>query len=238
MLLSGLIKFGGYVNTKLVIAAALLVLAGHATVFAGQDSPEWVQAQIADALRAAPPTITAGARIYAFKEDGERVLVRDGDGPYTCVASGSNSFRVGKPEFPNPDPICADQNAWAYFEAVWAESNPLKPSKPLPTVPGMAWMLAGMNIAAGGITYGQDSDSVVGIMSNPAASDGDDHVRMSPHIMILPLPVDAQQAGMPVTFDPTNSGLTWVMGAGTTMAHVHVHFSEEMRDALLRVSTE
>ncbi len=225
-------------KTKLIITAAFVVFGGTATIAADQNSPEWVQTQIEDALRAAPPTVTANARIYAFQENGERVLVRDGDGPYTCVASGSNSFRVGKPAFPNPDPICADQNAWAYFEAVWAESNPSNPSKPLPTVPGMAWMLAGMNIAAGGITYGRDGGSVVGIMSNSDAIGGDDHVLMSPHVMILPLPVDAQKARMPVTFDPANSENTWVMGGGSKFAHVHVHFTKEMRDALLRISKE
>jgi hypothetical protein len=225
-------------SAKLFIIALGLVFGGPVTVFADQDSPEWVKAQIEDALRAAPPTATRNAKIYAFTDDGERVLVRDGNGPYTCVASGSNSLRVGKPAFPYPDPICADQNAWAYFDAVWAESNPLSPSKPLPTVPGMAWMLGGMNISAGGIKYGQDGDSVVGIMSNSGMSNGDDHVQMSPHIMILPLPVDAQEAEMPVTFDPTNSDSTWVMAAGTTLAHVHVHFTEKMRDALLRISTE
>jgi hypothetical protein len=225
-------------NTKLVIIALFLISGSPMTVFADQDSPEWVQAQIADALRAAPPTVTENAKLYAFTDNGERVLVRDGNGPYTCVASGSNSLRVGKPAFPYPDPICADQNAWAYFDAVWAESNPLKPSRPLPTVPGMAWMLGGMNISAGGIKYGQDGDSVVGIMSNSGMSNGDDHVRMSPHIMILPLPVDAQEAEMPVTFDPSNSDSTWVMASGTTLAHVHVHFTEKMRDALLRISTK
>ncbi len=224
-------------DTKLVITAVFVVFGSSATVF-GQNSPEWIQAQIEDALRAAPPIITAEAKIYAFEENGERVLVRDGDGPYTCVASGSNSLRVGQPEFPYPDPLCADQNAWAYFEAVWAESNPLNPSKPLPTVPGMVWMLAGMNIAAGGITYGQDGDSVVGIMSDSGTSDSDDHVQMSSHIMILPLPVNAKEAALPVTFDPMNSEWTWVMAAGTTLAHVHVHFTEEAREALLRVSTE
>lgn len=222
-------------NSRFVIAAVFVVFGGPATVFADQNSPQWVQTQIKDALRAAPPTVTENARIYAFEENGERVLIRDGDGPYTCVASGSNSLRVGKPEFPYPDPLCADQNAWAYFEAVWAESNPLKPSRPLPTVPGMVWMLAGMNISAGGITYGEDGDSVVGIMSNMDSSSSDDHVQMSPHIMILPLPVNAKEAALPVTFDPTNSEWTWVMAAGTTLAHVHVHFTEEAREALLRI---
>ncbi len=99
-------------------------------------------------------------------------------------------------------------------------------------------MLGGMNISAGGIKYGQDGDSVVGIMNNSGMSNSDDHVQLTPHIMILPLPVDAHEAEMPVTFDPTRSDSTWVMAAGTTLAHVHVHFTAEMRDALLRISTE
>jgi hypothetical protein len=225
-------------NSKLAVIGVIMVLGGPATVFADQDSLEWVQAQIEDALRAAPPTVTAGAKIYAFEEDGERVLVRDGTGPYTCVASGSSSLRVGKPKFPYPDPFCADQNAWAYYEAAWAEANPLNPSKPLPTVPGIVWMLAGMNIAAGGITYGADADSVVGIMGNFGTSDSDAHVQMSPHIMIRPLPINTQETEIPVTFDPTNSEATWVMAAGTTAAHIHFHFTKAMRDALMRIPAE
>jgi hypothetical protein len=224
--------------TKIVITTVFVVFGGPATVVADLNSPGWAQAQIEDALRAAPPIVTEGAKIYAFEENGERVLVRNGDGPYTCVASGSSSIRVGKPKFPYPDPFCADQNAWAYTEAVWAESNPLNPSKPLPTAPGMVWMLAGMNIAAGGITYGKDDDSVVGILSNYGTSGSDAHVQMSPHIMIKPLPIDAQEAKLPVTFDPGNSESTWVMAAGTTLAHVHVHFTEEATEALMRIPTE
>ena len=223
-------------NTKLVIAAAVVVSGSLAAVPTAQNSPEWVQTQIEDALRAAPPTVTEDAKIYAFSDDGERVLVREGGGPYTCVASGSNSLRVGKPAFPYPDPLCADQNAWAFFEAVWTEADPLNPSKPLPTVPGMVWMLAGMNIAAGGITYGRDGRAVVGVMDSSGPSDGTDHVQMSPHIMILPLPVDAQSAALPAKFNPKHADTTWVMAAGTNLAHVHVHFTEDARDALLQVS--
>ena len=79
---------------KLGVFAVFLTI-GPVTVIADQDSPEWVQSQIADVLRAAPLTVTQNAKIYAFHDNGERVLVRDGDGPYTCVASGSNSLRVG-----------------------------------------------------------------------------------------------------------------------------------------------
>jgi uncharacterized protein (DUF849 family) len=56
--------------------------------------------------------------------------------------------------------------------------------------------------------------------------------------MIKPLPIDAQEAKLPVTFDPGNSESTWVMAAGTTLAHVHVHFTEEATEALMRIPTE
>jgi hypothetical protein len=46
---------------------------------------DWEQAQIADALRAAPPTVTHTARIYAWHPDGQLVLVRDGPGPYMAL---------------------------------------------------------------------------------------------------------------------------------------------------------
>jgi hypothetical protein len=92
--------------------------------------------------------VTYNAKIYAW-EGTKRVLVRDGDGPYTCFASGSNSLRLGKPPLPYPDSACADQNAWAFLEAFWAEPDPMKPSKPLPRAPGIVWMLAGMNVVQG-----------------------------------------------------------------------------------------
>jgi hypothetical protein len=74
-------------------------------------SANWEHVQIADALRAAPPTVTHTAKIYAWQPYGQLVLVRDGPGPYTCVASGSSSLRFGKPPRPSPDPFCADPNA-------------------------------------------------------------------------------------------------------------------------------
>ena len=62
----------------------------------------WKAKMIADALLAAPPSVTATAKIYAWTDKGELTMVRDGDGPYTCVASGSFSVRVGKPPLPTP----------------------------------------------------------------------------------------------------------------------------------------
>ena len=106
---------------------------------------DWEQAQIADALRAAPPTVTHQARIYAWQPFGQLVLVRDGPGPYTCVASGSASLRLAKPPLPSPDPFCADPHAWAFIQAYWTEEDPDSTEAiiPLPRGPGLVWMLAG-----------------------------------------------------------------------------------------------
>ena len=61
---------------------------------------KWKSEAIADALLAAPPSVTDDAAIYGWTADGELILVRHGTGPYTCVSSDAFSLRVGKPPLP------------------------------------------------------------------------------------------------------------------------------------------
>jgi hypothetical protein len=167
---------------------------------------QWADSQIADAIRAAPPSVTNDAQIYAWKKTGETaelVKVRDGSGPYKCVASGSWSIRVGKQKRPHPDSFCADQNAWAFFQAVWEK-------KPLPTAPGMCWMLAGMNVPK-----------------------GKGFISMSPHIMIIPLPVDEGAAGLPSSYNEDDPYKMWIMLPGKKAEHLHVHFPEKVLSAIM-----
>ena len=81
------------------------------------DGHDWKEKQIKDALLAAPPVITDDATIYGWDESqgGEMTLLRLGTGNYTCLASGFGSLRLGKPLEPIPGPLCADENAWAFF---------------------------------------------------------------------------------------------------------------------------
>ena len=123
---------------------------------------KWKAEMIADALLAAPPSVTATAKIYAWSDKGELTLVRDGNGPYTCIASGSFSVRVGKPPLPYPDPMCMDPNGWAFLQAVWAEKTPLTPAKPYPNSPGLVWMLAGMNVEKGAVALGAGEETKIG----------------------------------------------------------------------------
>lgn len=185
----------------------------------------WAQAQIDDAMRAAPETVTTGARIFAWRGK-QLVQVRDGIGPYTCVASGSWSLRLGKPSLPYPDPLCADQNAWTYLQALWSEPDPMHPAKPFPRAPGLVWMLAGMDVVNGKVAYG--SNAIV-----KAGNAEDKTITMTPHVMILPLSLDAKMAGLPTAYDPAHG--MWVMGAGTPTAHLHVHFPPAAYSALKKL---
>ena len=138
------------------------------------------------------------------------ILVRYGTGPYTCVSSGAFSTRVGKPPLPYPDPMCMDQNAWAFFKAVWSEKTPLKPEKPYPTAPGLVWMLAGMSVAKGAVAVGASEASVV---ETGAGASGGDIFQMSPHVMIMPVPFNNETAALGTKYDLDNPLNAWIMAA-------------------------
>ena len=199
---------------------------------------DWKSEQIADVLRAAPPSVTYNAKIYAW-HGTKRVLVRGGDGPYTCVASGSYSLRLGKPPLPYPDSFCADQNAWAFMEAFWGEPDPMKPSKALPRAPGIVWMLAGMNVVRGKVAYGRDEKSQVHSghpgMAQSGVKPGDEIINMTPHVMILPLPMDPKAAQLSGAYDPSDSLAMWIMAPGTPVAHLHVHFPDIVHRNLMAI---
>lgn len=213
-----------------LIAATACFFAISVTLFAQshKSTDEWERDQVADALGAAPAPVTDNARVFAWKAK-QLVLVRDGSGPYTCVASGSWSLRIGKPALPYPDPFCADQNAWAYMEAMWKEADPLHPTHALPRAPGLVWMLAGMNVVNGRVSYGQNSASI------QAGKSDSKTITMTPHVMILPLSLDASIANLPVTYDPDQPLAMWLMGGGTPTAHLHLHFSPTTFEALKQV---
>jgi len=155
---------------------------------------DWERAQIADALRAAPPTVTHTAKIYAWHLYGQLVLVHDGPGPYTCVASGSSSLRFAKPPLPSPDPFCADPHAWAFIQAYWTEEDPdpTEAITPLPHVPGLVWMLVGMHGVTSHVPAGKDEQALVQMRLTRAAQGAShatpDIISLTPQLMILPLP--------------------------------------------------
>jgi hypothetical protein len=184
----------------------------------------WKEAMIADAVQAAPPSVTRDATIYGWSSEGAMVLVRYGAGPYTCVASGAFSLRIGKPPLPYPDPMCMDQNAWAFLKSVFSEKSPAHPEEPYPTAPGLVWMLAGMNVAKGAVALGASEVAVL------KASEGDAEravFQMTPHVMIMPVPFDEKAAGLPTAYDLDQPLNPWIMAVGTPIEHLMVHFSPD-----------
>lgn len=192
------------------------------------QSQDWKDQQLADALTAAPAVVTDSAKIYAWNDKAEMVLIRDGVGPFVCVASGQSSTRLGKPASPFPDPACFDQNAWAFFQAFWSEPNPMQPSKPYPTAPGVAWMLAGMPVAEGMLQLGTDVEAQTVVTDSGAKI-----TRISPHLMVMPLPVHEGESIMLPLYDPSRPDANWTMVANTPLEHMMIHFSEEEVKALM-----
>lgn len=210
-----------FVKVSLLYCCLLSLAAGYAQ--GGESDWEaWKAAQIADAISAAPPSVTHDATLYAWQDDGKLVLLRHGSGPHVCFATGQLSLRVGLPRPPFPDPMCMDPNAWAFFSAVWAEKNPLKPEKPYPNRPGIVWMLAGMGVPDGMVQFGADTANQFKVDSQ-----GKKVVKLSPHIMLMPLPVNGKSSVMPSHYNVDEPQGSWVMGADLPIEHVMIHFTDD-----------
>jgi hypothetical protein len=209
-----------------MLSCAIVMIFSIATIpsLAVADDAKWKADTIADAELAAPPVVTETATIYGWSSEGKMVLAREGTGPYTCVASGAFSLRLGKPPLPYPDPMCMDQNAWAFFQAMWSEKNPFKPEKPYPTAPGLVWMLAGMSVKKGAVAIGKSDTAVVKATMGEA---GGEMFQMTPHVMIMPVPFDKKTAKLPTKYSLDNPLNAWIMAAGTPIEHLMVHFSAE-----------
>ena len=199
------------------------------SAFSGSD--DWKAEMIADALTAAPPAVTNDATIYAWDSKGQMLLLRSGAGSYVCLASGFMSTRIGKTPLPYPDPMCLDQNAWKFMRHFLSQKNPMKPSKPYPTEPGLCWMLAGMAVAGGMLDIGSGTKFEVTV-----AKSGAKIVRMTPHLMILPFPVNEKTAGMPTKYDTDHPGASWIMAAKSPIEHVMIHFSEQEVSAMMNAN--
>jgi hypothetical protein len=192
-------------------------------VSVGAAGADWYAERLAEALRAAPPDVIHHARIYAWGDDGQDaqlVLIRDGTGPYTCVVNDSTSPHIGEPPFPLPHPFCADQNAWAFIQTLWAEPNPQQPSTPLPQIPGLVWMLGGMRLDHSNAAQGETTVAL------------DTHA-MHAHILIMPLPTDVSLARAPAVFDGNQLPMMRTTATKRPMDPLLIHIPATMRNALM-----
>jgi len=97
------------------------------------------------------------------------------------------------------------------------------------------WMLRGMNISGGQVRYGVQGEGQLQVGGGSEPADPDAVVNMTPHIMIWPLPIDPELAELPEVYDVADPPEQWVMAGGTTVAHMHVHFSDATYEALTEI---
>lgn len=175
---------------------ALVVGLVSGTPAAGQDVE--TQAQIVNAMSAAPSSVSAASSVLARELDaaGAFVVLQEGSNGWYCQADDLGT--------PHPDPMC--------FDHTWLDWMYAKGAGEAPTVsaPGFAYMLQGGSEASN-----TDPDA-----TEPA--DGAEWMISPPHIMIL-LPGGLAQSGL--TSDFTSAG-PWIMYQGTPYEHIMMPIGE------------
>ena len=160
----------------------------------GHVSPtDSVEAQIANAMSAAPLAIAQDATILGFPVDGEEmVLLREGTNGWTCLADW--------PASPTNDPMCNDGVWKAWMDAFLAGEEPEV------TRPGLSYMLQG----------GDDTSNVDPFA--PVPEDMEEWVTTPAHLMLLlPGKFDAED----FTTD-YESGYPYIMWDETLYEHLMI----------------
>jgi len=179
----------GVVVVRLAIVAVTILL-----VTALQAGAEDKQALIRDALRAAPPEVTKGAKIV----DWDGTVLRPGSGPYTCYPTPPQMRGKGK------GTVCAAMcldKTWLAWADAWANKKPFKADQV-----GIGYML-------GGDTGASNIDPYA---AGPTRDN--QWVVSGPHTMVI-VPDAAQLQGL--STDP-NSGGAFVMWKDTPYVHIMV----------------
>lgn len=113
---------------------------------------------IANAISAAPPSVSRDATVIAMDGDKVRTL-RTGKGEYTCVPDDPGS--------PGNDPMCLDRNAMLWLQA-WMDHKDAPKGKM-----GLVYMLQG----------GSDASNDDPFATSPPA--GKTWVTTGPHVMVV-----------------------------------------------------
>ncbi len=189
-----------------VTASAIPVAQAAAETQAGVLPTDPVEAQIANAMSAAPLAVSKDATILGFPTEGtEMVVLREGTSDWTCFADW--------PASPANDPQCNDPVWTAWTEAFLAGEEPNV------TQPGIAYMLQG----------GDDTSNTDPFAPVPA--EGQAWVSTPSHLMLLlPGGFDASQ----FTTDHA-SGLPYIMWDGTPYEHLMVPVADmDMKDMAMK----
>src|ERR1700679_1385740 len=170
-------------------ALALYCASARTAVHAADDNDTSAQAKIASAISAGPEDVTRGATIAEMDAKGNMTVIRKGTNEWTCMPGDPNS--VADP------PMCEDK-ASMQWDYAFRRHLP----KPLNTIPGITYMLAGAE---------QRSDTDPYDKTSPP-------IKIGPHWMIM-WPFDPMLTGLPTNPKPAGAYTMW---AGSPYAHVHV----------------
>jgi hypothetical protein len=183
------------VHRSIVTLTATLGLGTHAALAQMAHPAGMSHAQVvAGAKAGGPASVADNATIGWIDSTGHFNEMQHGSNTWTCL--------ITRPDFTG-GPVCADQNAMAWFGAVLSH----QPAPPATAAPGIVYM------ARGGIHFENPDGSMP-----PDSVAGSRRVTEPPHWMML------------ANFDPATSGLpdrsmssgTYIMWAGTPWAHLMI----------------
>ena len=89
-------------------------------------------------------------------------------------------------------------------------------------------MLAGMGVKEGMVDLG--SGEKIEVL---AAGSGSKMTKITPHIMILPLPI-SKSGSLLTKYDPANPLASWIMAANSPLEHLMIHVSDEDAEAIMK----
>ncbi len=144
-----------YRNTAVSVLVALVLVLLPAAASAQHMGHADKEAQIENALSAAPAAIAEGAAVV----DWELNTLREGTNGWTCMPH--------RPQLPGNAPMCLDEQ-WVKWAVAWSSHE-----SPEISQIGLAYMLEG----------GADASNTDPFAAEPAS--GDDWVRTGPHVMII-----------------------------------------------------
>ena len=177
----------------LLLSAPALALLGAAAHTAEWKAPKTDAAKIANAMTAAPPSVSRTATVAEMSEDGTMKVLRKGSNDWTCVPDDPSS--------PGNDPMCLDPNAMEWLQAYMGKKSP--PSDKI----GFIYMLQG----------GWDFSNL-----DPYATKPDGKATITgPHVMVVGPGVKGVP-GYDRTGNRVNPAIPYVMWKDTEYEHLMI----------------
>jgi len=174
----------------LFLSGAVILLLGG---IAQGATPKTDAAKIANAMTAAPLSVSRSATIAEMNEDGSMKVLRKGSGAWTCVPDDPSS--------PGNDPMCLDPNAMEWLHAYMKKAPP-------PDKIGFIYMLQG----------GWDFSNLDPYATKPDAGKA---TITGPHVMVVG-PGVKMAPGYDRTGNGVDARLPYVMWKDTPYEHLMI----------------